>query len=118
MANTKRAHKLGVKIVLGTDSGGPGQLHGAVVPREMELIHECGLSPMQTITAATKSAAEVIGQGASLGTVEKGKLADVVVVAGDPLRDISDMRKIGLVVRDGVVFGPSQLALTTPEPVQ
>jgi imidazolonepropionase-like amidohydrolase len=118
MANTKRAHKLGVKIVLGTDSGGPGGLHGAVVPREMELIHECGLTPMQTITAATKSAAEVIGQGAALGTVEKGKLADIVVVAGDPLRDISDMRKIDLVIRDGVVFDRNRLALATPEPVR
>jgi hypothetical protein len=118
MANIRRAHKLGVKVVLGTDSGGPGQLHGAVVPREMELIHECGLTPLETITAATKSAAAVIGQDAIMGTVEKGKLADVIVVAGDPLRDISDMRKIDLVIRDGVVFDNSRLALTAPEPVR
>jgi imidazolonepropionase-like amidohydrolase len=118
MANTKRGHKLGVKIVMGTDSGGPGQLHGACVPREMELIHECGLTPMETITAATRSAAEVIGQSANLGTVEKGKLADIIVLAGDPLRDISNVRKVDLVIRDGVMFDHSRLALTaTPEPV-
>jgi len=111
MANTKRAHKMGVKVVLGTDSGGPGGLHGAVVPREMELINECGLTPMQTISAATRDAAETIGQGANLGTLERGKLADAIVVNGDPLRDISDIRKIDLVIKNGVVFGPSQLTL-------
>jgi imidazolonepropionase-like amidohydrolase len=110
-ANTLLAHKMGVGIVCGTDSGGPGQLHGAVVPREMEMINECGLTPMQTIRAATRDAAACIGQGENLGTVEKGKLADIVVVADDPLRDISNIRKIELVVRDGVVFGPSQLTL-------
>jgi imidazolonepropionase-like amidohydrolase len=116
-ANIRRAHKLGVKIVLGTDSGGPGGLHGACVPREMELINGCGLTPMQTIVAATRSAAETIGRARDIGTVEKGKLADIIVVAGDPLRDISDMRKIDLVVRDGVVFRQSQLALAPAEPV-
>jgi imidazolonepropionase-like amidohydrolase len=102
---------MGVGIVCGTDSGGPGGLHGACVPRELEIINECGLTPMQTITAVTKDAAICIGQGESLGTVEKGKLADVLVVAGDPLRDISNVRKVDLVVRDGVVFGPGQLTL-------
>jgi len=110
-ANTKRAHKMGVNIFCGTDSGGPGGLHGAVVPREIEIINECGLTPMQSIQAATRDAAACIGQSANLGTVEKGKLADVIVVAGNPLRDISDLRKIDLVVRDGVVFGSSQLTL-------
>jgi imidazolonepropionase-like amidohydrolase len=110
-ANTRRAHKMGVGIVCGTDSGGPGGLHGAGVPREIEIINECGLTPMQSIQAATRNAADCIGQSANLGTVEKGKLADVIVVAGDPLRDISNLRKIDLVVRDGVVFGPSQLTL-------
>lgn len=110
-ANTRRAHKMGVGIVCGTDSGGPGGLHGACVPRELEIINECGLTPLQAISAATKDAAVCIGQGESLGTVDKGKLADIIVVAGDPLRDISDMRKIDLVVRDGVVFGPGQLTL-------
>jgi imidazolonepropionase-like amidohydrolase len=111
-ANTRRAHKLGVGIVCGTDSGGPGGLHGAVVPREMEIINECGLTPLQTITAATRDAARCIGKGDELGAVEKGKLADIIVVADDPLRDISNIRKIDLVVRDGVVFGPSQLTLS------
>ena len=110
-ANTRRAHKMGVGIVCGTDSGGPGGLHGAGVPREIEIINECGLTPMQSIQAATRNAADCIGQSANLGKVEKGKLADVIVVAGDPLRDISNLRKIDLVVRDGVVFGPSQLTL-------
>ena len=53
-ANTRRAHKMGVGIVCGTDSGGPGGLHGAGVPREIEIINECGLTPMQSIQAAEK----------------------------------------------------------------
>jgi imidazolonepropionase-like amidohydrolase len=106
MANVRRANKAGVTIVMGTDSGGAGGLHGACVPREMELLNEAGLTPMQVIVAATRSAAEVIGQGGALGTLEAGKLADAIVVDGDPLRDISQVRRIYRVIKDGVVYDP------------
>ena len=109
LANVRRANKAGVTIVMGTDSGGAGGLHGACVPREMELLNEAGLTPMEVIVAATKNAAEVIGQGESLGTLEAGKLADAVVLDADPLRDISHIRQIHRVIKDGAVYDPAHI---------
>jgi imidazolonepropionase-like amidohydrolase len=108
-ANVRRANKAGVTIAMGTDSGGAGGLHGACVPREMELLNEAGLTPMEVIVAATKNAAELIGQGGSLGTLEAGKLADAIVLEGDPLRDISNVRRIHRVIKDGVVYDPGEI---------
>jgi imidazolonepropionase-like amidohydrolase len=96
---------------MGTDSGGPGGLHGAGVPREMELLNDCGLTPMQVIMAATRGAAAVIGQGESLGTLEAGKLADAIVIDGDPLRDINNIRRLVRVIRDGKLIDPNALAI-------
>ena len=111
MANLRRANRMGVEIVMGTDSGGPGGLHGAGVPREMELLNDCGLTPMQVIMAATRGAARVIGQGESLGTLEAGKLADAIVVEGDPLRDINHIRRLVTVVKNGNLVDPAGLAI-------
>lgn len=104
MANLRRAVKAGVKIVMGTDAGNAGTFHGATVPREMELMRQAGMTPMQTIVAATRHAAEVIGQKDRLGTIEKGKLADLVVIDGDPLHDISTIANVVTVVRNGYVI--------------
>jgi imidazolonepropionase-like amidohydrolase len=109
MANLKRAHKAGVKIAMGTDAGNAGTLHGASVPREMELMVDSGMSPMEVIVAATKGAAEAIGQGQRLGTLEPGKLADVIVVGGDVLRDIGAIRQVELVVKGGRVIDPHSI---------
>jgi imidazolonepropionase-like amidohydrolase len=111
MANIRRARKAGVTIVLGTDSGGVAGLHGVGVPRELELLNEAGLTAMEAIVAATKTAAEAIGQGDQLGTVERGKFADMIVIDGDPLRDISNVRKLALVMKDGVVFDPAEMTV-------
>ena len=111
MANVGRAHRAGVTIALGTDSGAPGHIHGAAVPREMELLHQCGLTPMQAIEAATKNAARSIGVADSLGTLEAGKLADAIVIDGDPLRDVAKIRKLALVIKDGAVLDPKGIDL-------
>jgi imidazolonepropionase-like amidohydrolase len=114
MANVRRANKAGVTIAMGTDSGGPGAIHGAGVPREMELMNDAGMSPMQVIVAATRNAADVVGEGKRLGTIEPGKLADILVIDGDPLRDISDLRKVALVIKDGRILDSAVLNLPNP----
>jgi imidazolonepropionase-like amidohydrolase len=63
-----------------------------------------GISPMEAIVAATVTAAEHIGQSASLGRIEAGKAADVIAVARDPLDDISALLDVAFVMRDGRVF--------------
>ena len=99
----KRALAAGVKIVAGTDAGGHGHPANA---GELVCLVDAGLTPMQAILAATSWAAECCGKEAELGTGEKGKLADLVVVNGDPLADISvlcDAKNIALVIKDGAI---------------
>lgn len=63
-----------------------------------------GMTPAQAIRAATVTASELLGMSGSLGTVEAGKLADIVAVAGDPLGDVSVMEKVEFVMKGGVVW--------------
>lgn len=90
--SVKRAHRAKVPIAMGTDAGTPFNRHGENL-KEMELLVKVGFTPMETIVAATKTASEVLGLGEKIGTLEKGKLADLVVVDGDPLKDITLLQK-------------------------
>ena len=114
MANLRQAIKAGVKIALGSAAGNAGMLHGVTVIRELELMNRAGMTPMQVIIAATKNAADVIGQGQRLGTLEPGKLADIIVVDGNPLQDISVMRKLEFVVKNGKIIDPGKLTYKEP----
>ena len=96
---------------MGTGAGNPGVMHGASAPREIELMTRSGMTPMQAIVAATANGAEIIGQASKLGTIEPGKLADMIVIAGDPLTDISAIRGIELVVRGGYAFNPAGIRI-------
>jgi len=89
------------RVVAGSAAPLPYVLPGAGLQRELELLVEAGLTPMQAISAATKVAAEFLGQEAHLGTLEVGKLADLVILGGDPLTDIRQVRQVEVVLRDG-----------------
>ena len=93
-------HEAGGTIALGNDYGNGGIKPGMPL-REMELLHVVGLSPMEIMEAATRHAAYVCGQGEELGTLEPGRLADIIVVQGNPLDDIAAMDAILFVVKDG-----------------
>ncbi len=117
MANLGRALRAGVRIAMGSDAGNAGMLHGATVLRELQLMNEAGMTPMQVIVAATRNGAEVIGRGEELGTLEAGKLADIVVVNGDPLQDLSALGNVELVVKDGKIINPGELEFKeVPQP--
>lgn len=99
-----KAVEAGAKITAGTDAG--GFVHGDNA-REIELMVERGLSPMQAIQTATGWAAECIGLDKEIGTVEKGKQADLLAVAGDPLKSVNvlrDKEAIKLVMKGGVSY--------------
>jgi len=92
LAALKRALAAGVRIAVGTDSGYSNCLHGQNA-YELELLVEGGMTPMQAVVAATSMAAECLGLGHELGTLRKGYYADILIVNGDPLADISLLRE-------------------------
>jgi imidazolonepropionase-like amidohydrolase len=93
MANLKTLADAGVPIVFGTDSGVPTRFMGYFEHREMDMMAEAGLTPMQIIVAATKNAAEYLGLK-DLGTLTPGHWADFLVLSADPLTDIRNVRKM------------------------
>ena len=110
-SNFKRAVAAGVRIAMGTGAGTPGVMPGASAPRELELMTRTGMTPMQAIVASTANAAEVIGQSSMLGTIEQNKLADMIVLRGNPLSNDSAFGRIELVVRGGYAFDPAGLRI-------
>lgn len=100
----KHLYDSGVKIAAGTDSGTPGVVIGRGLHKELELLVDAGLPPMDAIITATGNAAGAVGILAETGTIEKGKLADIIVIQGSPLESISNTRNIIMVIKDGVVL--------------
>ena len=92
--SVRRAYKSKIPIAMGTDAGTPFNCHGDNL-KEMELLVKAGLIPMEAIVSTTKIASEVLGLEKKIGTLEKGKLADLVVVDGNPLDDIGILQKRG-----------------------
>jgi imidazolonepropionase-like amidohydrolase len=92
----------GVRIAAGTDAGTPFNYHD-MLALEIEKMAREGLTPMQAIQCATKNGSEVVGLADQIGTLEPGKLADLILVAGDPLADLTLLRKPSLVVKGGQV---------------
>src|SRR6202167_2539235 len=98
----RRALQAGVKIAFGTDAGGfDWKINPA---KEFSSMVKFGMTPAQAIRAATSMAAELMGTQKELGTIEPGKLADIVAVPGDPLADVSLMEKVEFVMKGGVVY--------------
>ncbi len=96
-----RAYKAGVKIAFGTDQGVAPHGDNA---KEFEYMVEAGMPPLEAIRAATLNGAMVMGLERDIGTLEVGKLADIVAVPGDPSKEISVMSKMQFVMRDGVIY--------------
>ncbi|MBI4481546.1 MAG: amidohydrolase family protein [Acidobacteria bacterium] len=99
----KRFVDKGGKVLPGEDPVGSGT-PGIGFHHELQLLVDAGIAPMQAIVAATKWSAEYIRKDQELGTVEPGKLADMVILNGDPLKDITNTKKIALVMKDGRVL--------------
>jgi len=106
MRNLKTLHARGVHIAFGTDSGAnPVRIQGWGEHRELELMVKAGLSPMDALVAATRGSATMLGIS-DRGTLEKGKRADLLVLAGNPLDDIRNTRKVVSVWHDGREIQP------------
>ncbi len=100
----QQAMRLGVRVVAGTDAGGWFHGNNSV---ELDMLVDAGMSPMESIVAGTREAAACCGLGSDLGTLETGKLSDLIVVDGNPLSDITVLQErasIKLVMKEGRVY--------------
>ena len=109
LANLKRVRDAGIPIAMGTDAGNPGTLHGPSVYAEMEAMQVAGMTPMEVLVAATKSGSRALSREKEIGTIEKGKHADLVVFTKDPTADIKNARTVSGVVRGGVYRTQAEL---------
>ena len=106
-ANLRKVYATGIPVVLGSDSS--GAFVGLASQIELSLEAEAGLTPLQIIQTATLNAAKMVNREKDLGSVEEGKLADLLILNADPLADIANIRKIYRIVKGGVVYEQAQL---------
>jgi imidazolonepropionase-like amidohydrolase len=98
----RRAMKAGVKIAFGTDAGGFDWKENPA--QEFKYMVDWGMTPAEAIRSATVTASELLGMQNQIGSVEVGKLADIVAVPGDPLKDITLLQKVDFVMKGGMVY--------------
>ena len=108
MQNLLTVWNAGITVVMGTDAGNIGTVHGPSVFREMQLMQRSGLTPLQVLKSATVNGALTVAVP-DLGIVAPGKLADLVVLDADPLADLANLSRASYVLRDGRVFRPTEL---------
>jgi imidazolonepropionase-like amidohydrolase len=108
MKNLRTVWDAGITVVMGTDAGNIGTLHGPSIFREMDLMAEAGLTPLQVLRSATVNGAKTLGI-ADLGTIAPGKLSDLVILNADPLTDVKNLSNIYRVMKSGVMYDPTEL---------
>ena len=104
LATVREMHERGVLLIPGTDLGG-----GLAFHRELQLFVEAGFTPAQALRRASLDMAEYLGEDQQLGSIERGKLADFFLVPGDPTSDLRELKNTRMVVKDGVLYFPSEI---------
>jgi len=94
----------GAYIGVGTDAASPLNMHTEAMWRELSALVESGMTPLEAISAATRTNAAILGMSDKIGTIETGKLADIIIVDGNPLRNVEVLDYVDIVVKDGVVW--------------
>jgi len=107
--NLRRVWDAGIPVAMGTDAGNIGTLHGPSVFREMALMTQAGLTPLQVLRSATVGGAMAMGMSADLGTIAPGRLADLAVLDADPLADVANLSQARYVIKGGKVYEPRAL---------
>lgn len=100
-ANLMRVYEAGIPIAVSTDAGNPGTLHGISIYDEMEAMQRAGIPARDILVMGTKNGAQAMRRGADFGTLEPGKMADLIVLEKDPTEDIAHMRSVTHVMRGG-----------------
>ncbi|MBA2303828.1 MAG: amidohydrolase family protein [Acidobacteria bacterium] len=93
----------GVRILMGTEAGTPLNFHHSAAPREMVWMNRLGMSPMDVILASTRRPAQFLQMDRQIGSIEPGKLADIIAVDGNPLHEMAAMHRVSVVMKEGVL---------------
>lgn len=109
--------KQGVNIATGTDAGNIGTMHASSYLQEMEAMEKSGLTNVQLLKAATINAAQGFGLDTQLGSIEEGKIADMILLSENPLEDIQHLSTLKSVIKDGIVLQASEIIKETPEQI-
>jgi imidazolonepropionase-like amidohydrolase len=109
MRNLKAVHDAGITVVMGTDAGNIGTLHGPSVFHEMALMQQSGLTPLEVLRTATVNGAKAARRPNDIGVIAPGRLADFLLVDADPTVDVDNLSHVVRVVKDGRVFEPEVL---------
>jgi imidazolonepropionase-like amidohydrolase len=107
--NLRRVLDAGIAIVVGSDAGNIGTLHGPGIFREMDMMQAAGMAPLEVLRAATVNGARALGMQHELGVIAPGRLADLVILNRDPLEDVGNLSSIYRIVKDGRVYDPERL---------
>ena len=102
-SNLKLVHAAGIPIAVSTDAGNPGTLHGLSIYDELEAMQAAGLSANEIISMATRNGAIAMRREKDFGTLEAGKIADLIVLEKDPSADVNNFRSITHVMRGGLL---------------
>ena len=109
LKNLKAAQDAGVLVATGTDAGNPGTLHGASYFRELRLMAQAGLTPAQILADSTLGGARMLAREHELGSIAKGKFADLVVLDADPLASVDNFSRIHAVMKNGELFAADDI---------
>ncbi len=107
--NLRRVWDAGIPVAMGTDAGNIGTLHGPSVFREMELMTQAGLTPLQVLRSATVNGARAMRMEKDLGAIAVGRFADLLILDADPTQSVANLSRIHRVVKGGHVFAPDDL---------
>jgi imidazolonepropionase-like amidohydrolase len=109
LKNLRTIWDAGITVVMGTDAGNIGTLHGPSVFREMALMQEAGLTPLEVLRAATVNGARAVRRDNEIGAIAAGRLADLVILDADPVAGVENLSRVYRVIKDGRVFDPDEL---------
>lgn len=109
MKNLRKVWDAGIPVAMGTDAGNIGTLHGASVFREMALMQQAGLTPLEVLRSATVYGARAARHESDVGIIDTGRFADMVLLDADPLIDVENLSRIYRVIKGGTVFDPDEL---------
>ncbi len=112
--NLRRVHQAEIPIAAGTDAGNPLTLHGPSIHRELSMMRQAGLTPMEVLVSATLNGARAMGRAEDFGSIEAGKLADLLVVGSDPTVDLNAFEDLSFLLLGGEIHRPEALLPDPP----